>query len=121
MQSNPELMRQILFAVEADVNAIGPGWVDLKIEGYTDNEISYNVQLLGDAGYLLTQDLSSSSGFHVAPKRLTSAGHDFLDATRSDAAWSHVKSVTAAAGSFTLSLLKDVAIQYAKKKLGLAA
>ena len=120
MKRDPELIREILHAIEADQGS-PLGWVELNIDGHSTEKTSYHVQLLADAGLVIPQDLSSSSGYHVMPKRMTSAGHDFLDAVRNEVIWSKVKAAIAETGSFTLSLIKELAISYAKQKLGLAA
>ena len=50
--------------------------------------------------------------------RLTSAGHDYLGAIRSEGIWQETKSVVAeTGGSATLEIMKQLAIGFLKKKL----
>jgi DNA-binding transcriptional ArsR family regulator len=81
-----ELVRQILLQIEAK-GEHPLGWLDLDILGYDAEVVSHHVLLLQDAGMLEAQDLSSSAGFDVRPKRLTWNGHEFLDAARNDTIW----------------------------------
>ena len=52
-------------------------------------------------------DLSTMGGICWKPKRLTYAGHQFLDAARSDTVWQKAKSLVAkSTGTLTLEGLK---------------
>ena len=56
--------------------------------------------------------------------RMTSQGHDMLDAIRSDTIWNKAKDGAASVGGVTLGILKDLALGYLKKeaseRLGIA-
>ena len=54
------------------------------------------------------------------PKRLTMAGHDFLDAARNEENWIAGKRLLDQAGGVSFALLKGLLINLAKRKLGLA-
>src|SRR6266481_2807845 len=86
MKRDMELIRIVLLSVEE--KAGDPrGWVNLEIPGHSNQEISYHVTLLQDAGLLESCDLSGTVGFDVRPKRLTWNGHEFLDAAKNDTVW----------------------------------
>lgn len=105
MKLDPDLVRQILLKVEEF--PFDGSFHDVEIEGRTDNEISYHVMLLHEAGLIEALDLSSHSGVCWRPKRLTYNGHQFLDAARSDTVWQKAKSWTLkATGTLTLEGLK---------------
>ena len=72
----------------------------------------HHAQLLSDAGLL--QEAVKSGGRQF---RLTNAGHDFLETIRNDTAWNKVLEATRKAGSTTLKMLVDVALEYAKAEL----
>ena len=86
------------------------------------SEISYHVELLAESG-LLNVTLKKRIG--KGPKdffirRLTWAGHEFLDAIRDESVWSKTKSkIMSKGGSMTFDLVKDVAISIIKSALGL--
>lgn len=92
MKRNMELIRQILLKVEEIPT---PSNFDLiEIPGHEQEEISYHVKLLGDAGLLDVYDLRTlgPNGFKYAPMALTNAGHDLLDSIRSDTVWRKARS-----------------------------
>ncbi len=90
MKLDPDLVRQILLKVEEF--PFDGSFHDVEIEGRTEDEITYHVMLLHEAGLLEALDLSSHSGVCWKPKRLTYNGHQFLDAARSDTVWQKAKS-----------------------------
>ena len=67
------------------LDAILSGWAprELKIEGYTDEQIGYHALIMIEAGLVTGQDVatmgSSPTGLIT---RLTWQGHDFLEAAR---------------------------------------
>ena len=98
MKRDMDLIRQILLQVEARPTAASIDLVD--IPGHEQEEISYHVKLLSDAGYLEAHDLRTMApdGYKYAPSALTNAGHDFLDAARNETVWENTKAKLAAAG-----------------------
>jgi len=85
MQRDMDLIRKIMLAVEEAASTLGT--IEVKIDGYTDQQVAYHVALLREAGLLHAVDLSSKSGLDFRPTRLTWAGHEFLDAARNDTIW----------------------------------
>ena len=87
MKRDMDLIREILLKVEARPTVTG---IDLvEVPGHEQEEISYHVKLLADAGFLEAYDLRTMApdGFRFAPTALTNAGHDFLDAARNNTVW----------------------------------
>lgn len=100
MKRDMEVIRRILAEAEATDSIT-------KIE---DPTVAYNVLLADEAGLLkaeITRDsLGRPTGAFV--RRLTWAGHDFLDAARNDTIWNKAKKKILTAGvSWTFSLLLD--------------
>lgn len=107
-----DLMRQLMLRAEASET----------LQGFKTSKPAevYNIRLLSDAGLAVILDSHPLDGKAVRLLRLTSAGHDFLDAARNDTIWKKVRDkVIKPAGSWTLSLLLDYLKHQAKQKLGL--
>lgn len=107
MKRDMDLVRDILKAVELCDDPWGLHQI-LSIEGYSQNEISYHIKLLHDAGLLEAQDVSTmgQDGFRWWPGRLTWAGQDFLDAAKDDTLWKKAKETVLKPGaSFSFDLL----------------
>lgn len=100
-----DLVRQILLKME-DLPMSG-GWYDIRIDGRSEKEIVYHVRLMHEAGLIEAIDLTTHDGIDWRPKRITYAGHEFLDAARSDTVWSKAKDkVMNATGTLTLEGMK---------------
>ena len=102
---NMDLLRQILLEVE--MQAFQRGYYELSIEGYTEEQISYHVQLARDAGLIEAIDLSDMDGTCWRPTRLTFQGHEFLEAARNPSFWRQAKElVLQKTGTLTIEGLK---------------
>ena len=76
------------------------------IEGHSDEEVSYHVALLHDAGLIEAFDRSTMGRSEWRPERLTWSGHEILEASRSDSLWSQAKdTVVKNTGGMTFDLL----------------
>src|SRR5258708_21668314 len=91
MRLNHELVREILQKI-GDLPFDG-GFHDIRIEGQSDEEISYHVMQLANAGLIEAANLSSFDGVCWRPKHLTYAGEEFLSAAESNAVWEKAKSI----------------------------
>ena len=116
MRRDMDLVRQILLKMEAMPTS--GGWHDIHIEGHSEEEIVYHVQLMHEAGLIEAIDLSSHDGIAWRPKRITYVGHEFLDAARNDGVWNKAKDrVITATGSLTLEGLKTALAEVVKSLL----
>lgn len=119
MRRDWELIRKIILAVEDHSAGYAP---DLHFDGYTEEQVGYHCYLLVDAGYAEgenTTTLGSDSPrwtiFH-----LTSAGHDFAEASRNESVWANaMKLIKEKAGTVTADVLKEVLAAGLKLVLGL--
>lgn len=117
MKRDMDLIRAIL--IEVEKLPLDPGFHDVSVPGYTEEEITYHVQLADEAGLIEAIDLSSNEGVCWKPKRLTYQGHEFLDAARSDTVWDKAKKmVLSATGTITLEGLKAALPQIVRKLVG---
>ena len=110
MKRDMNLIRKIMLQVEArpSVN----DWDLVEIDGRAQEEISYHVWLLSEAGMVEALDHCGlgPNGFCYVPKYLTIQGHDFLDSIRDDSVWKKVKQALAViGGSGSLEVVKAVA------------
>ena len=69
MKLDPELVRAILTKVEQ--LPYDGGFHSIAIESYSENDITYHVMLLHEAGLIQAQDLTTHDGIAWKPKRLT--------------------------------------------------
>lgn len=116
MKLNKELVREILLAVEAS-DKTPDSWIDLIIEGHSEDVVSYHVMLLHEAGFVVGQDLSSMNSFDWRPKRLTIKGHEFLDTVRDREVWRMTKASVEKAGGVSLAVMFEIGKAYAKQML----
>ncbi|WP_417261238.1 DUF2513 domain-containing protein [Celeribacter sp.] len=107
MKRDDEYLRELLLKYEADDDylfvvggVMGPDEEELKEE--------YHVQLACDAGLMVETNRSTY--------RLSSQGHDYIDAVRSDTVWNKTKEGAAKVGGMTLGMMKDLAIAYVKQE-----
>ncbi|MDE2989239.1 MAG: DUF2513 domain-containing protein [Chloroflexota bacterium] len=121
MKRDLDLARRILQAVESS-EADPRGWIDLDfVDEYPKNVVAYHVVLLADDGLIEAQDLMTlgDDGYVWMPKRLTAAGHDFLDAARQEDDWAKGKRLLEQAGAASFTLLKELLLHLGRQRLGL--
>ena len=120
MRRDLNLIRKLILAVE---DREPQEWLpELIIEGYTREQIGYHSYLIVDAGLAKGADVSTLDNMlpNWQLSYLTSAGHDFADAARSDSTWNKaIALVKDKASGITLDLLKQVLISIVKKALDL--
>lgn len=119
MKRDPDLIRDLLDYIEKNhdgVNYLTSKGINIK--DHNQEEISYHISLLHDAGLILGKNTSNfrSTPFWIIA-RLTNDGHDFLEAARNDTAWNKVKETMVKTGGFVLELampllMKQLAQQY---------
>ena len=119
MRRDMDLIRELMLKLEAmdcDPNSVylyKPGDEDLAVDGFTDEEVSYHLALITEAGLIEHRGSRVMSGFMFS--RLSWSGHDFVDSVRSPEVWAKTKKGVEAAGGFTVDLLKDLAKGFIKK------
>jgi len=120
MRRDPDLIRKIVHAVE-DLPQ-GTQTEELKLEGYSREQVGYHSYLIVDSGLAVGTNASYVSDttpiWHIL--NLTSEGHDFADASRNDTTWNKAKSlVLQQGGAFTLDILKDLLVKVIRSSTGL--
>lgn len=118
MKRDMDLVRLVLLEVEKNDNPMRA--IEIQIDDYSPDEVSYHVMLLEQAGYLTAINLSHQRGIAYRPKAMTWEGHEFLSAIKSGSIWNRVKAkLAAAATDAPLSVIKQLAMKYAAEALGL--
>ena len=104
-----DFLRKMLFEFEQDEEY---EFIIGGICGMDDKERKeeYHVKLACDAG-LMVEEAESVY-------RLTSQGHDYIAAIRSDTIWRKTKDGAAKVGGVSLSVMKDIAVAYVKQEIG---
>ena len=120
MHRDMDLCRKIL--VEVEKIPTTRLLMEIKLEGYTDDEIGYNAWLLADEGLIEGQDISAHGHkvHRYAPLCLTYKGHDFLEHARDDVRWKKAKDkITEISGAMTTQVILAVLKNLITKELGL--
>ena len=121
MQRNMDLVRELMLKLEA--LPVTPGSTvhlvsespEVQVEGYVPEQIGYHLLLISGAGFITRSVKPAPSGIYF--RRLTWAGHDFLDSVRSPDVWDRTKQAASAAGGFTVDLLVFAAKTYLEGKI----
>lgn len=123
MKMDYDLLRDILLITERETDGRKTfsvsDFAELEIEA---NEVSYHISLLLDAGYLCAEKFSVLGlGYQdFIVKRITFAGHQYLDTIRSNSVWDKTKEkLVAVGGTASISVVKDLAVQVSRQMLGL--
>jgi hypothetical protein len=132
MKRDMDLCREILRQIEESPESAGPA---VKVDGRSDEEISYHVKLLAEAGLVEAgvadgrfddrmSDGSVRTRFQkvYSPVSLTWNGHEFLDAARNDTIWRKAKAkVISATGGLVFEVLKAALLAEIRHQTGLVA
>ena len=94
MKRDMDLCRDILLKLEDE--PFDPGLVKVEISGKTEEEISYHLMLLNQAGLVKAVDLlNSTQRMKWRAMFLTWDGHEFLEASRNQGIWDRTKKAIA--------------------------
>jgi hypothetical protein len=113
MKRDMDLIRQILLRVEEGERTVAT-------EDYTEDQILYHCELAIEAGLLEGRVIRGAQGGVAAARirKLTWAGHEFLDAARDQKIWNQAKrKVVEAGGSWTMEGLKLVLFEFVRRNL----
>ena len=120
MKRDLDLIRKILLRIEAHDFGFAPE--EIEIEGYTEEQISFHIFLLGDAGLLKVDEntVIGCTSPSAIPSHLTWAGYEFLESAKDETVWGKAKEkVIKPAGGVAFSVLLDWLKAEAKTRLGL--
>ena len=87
----------------------------IAIEGHSEHEIYYHLDLIRERG--LIESPGSQPMLGITFERLSWEGHDYLDAIRDPEICRQTKKATDAVGGWTFELVKDLAKGLIKTKV----
>ena len=116
-----DLIRRIAFVIE---ESDGIDSTAITIDGFNADQIAYHCELMNEAGLFTAIDTTCMSSpyseFHI--NRLTTVGHDFVDAARNDTLWKKaMATVKSQVGGVTIELMIQYLKAQAMSRLGLSA
>lgn len=119
MKRDMDLVRAILFAVEENPSGFAPR--QIKLDGYTEEQIAYHGYIMAEAGLVCAEDITTQDS--VSPEAiitsLTWGGHEFLDAAREPSRWTQAKELIKQAGGASIAVWTAVLADLVKKNIGL--
>lgn len=116
MKRDMDLIRDILFALEDATEFDTP--LSLTIDGRDEDEISYHVYLLDQAGLIKAFDSSNDHFAYWRASHLTWNGHEFLTAAKDESRWKKAKAiVTKHGGNATFEIIKTLLTEALKAQV----
>jgi len=119
MKRDMDLVRAILLALEEHEFGFAPR--DLKVEGYTKEQIGYHVHIMVEGELVEGIDVTTqeSKSPEAVVSHLTWSGHEFLDAAREDGRWNEAKSLLDKVGGAALAVWQTVLTKLVLRNLGM--
>ena len=118
MKRDIDLIRKIAFEVESLSSPINSE--SLRIDGFNTAQIAYHCELMIESGLVVATDTSSMRQDSFNIQRLTSKGHDFIDAARNDSVWKQAKEkIATTVGTASIDILTRFLKAIASSALGL--
>lgn len=115
MKRDMDLVRKILTVLEDEGQILET--VVVEFDDYSEEEVTYHLVLMVENGLIEGIGVHSFDGPSVLPRRLTWAGHEFLDAAKDDTRWQKAKDTASKVGGVTFDLLKQILVDLAKEQL----
>ncbi len=120
MKRDVLLWRELLLEIESWETSLVSR--PISIQGYTDDEVGYNLHLLVDSDLIEANDISTHGNqvHRYHPSRLTSEGHDWLDHARDEGRLRKAaKKVLKHGGALSAEIVGEVLEELARRRLGL--
>ncbi len=117
MKRSMDLCRDILLNLEAQ--PFDSGMIEVKIDKKSEQEISYHLMLLNQAGLVEAENLSKSTQkMKWRARHLTWDGHEFLEASKNQTTWDRVKATMAEKSvGMSIDIIKWLLLKYGKELL----
>jgi len=120
MKRDADLMRSILLYIEEHAPPQGGLNQPIEIVGYDQATVTAHTELLIEDGLVDGRVLDGFEFKEVMVIKLTSAGHDAIEAAKNSDAWHKAKTVAKEKGiSLTFGILVELVKAEARKHLGL--
>jgi hypothetical protein len=108
VKRDKDFIRELLFEVESLERYLFLD-IDLKSSEHLEEKTLYHLELMCDEGLLMRLSVNGL--------RMSSHGHDFIDAIRDDTIWKRTKEGAKTVGGVTLGMLADLAKAYVKEEI----
>jgi hypothetical protein len=121
MKRNMDLIRSIMLHLETYPDA-DLGLTEVQVDGFSEDMVLGHLVLLGEAGFidLNVEHFLGGEPPHYIVHRITWAGHEFLEAVRSQTIWAKSTKMIASAGvGMAWPLLQAVLRAKAAEHLGI--
>lgn len=120
MKRDMDLIRKLVITIEDHPSGFAPS--ELKIEGHTEEEVSYHLWLMLQAGLIEGEDITyggCNSPIAMATS-LSWAGHEFASLARSDTVWNQAKTkIKDTVGSVSLAIFTELLKSIGKSIIGM--
>ncbi len=118
MQRDMDLVRALLLKLEGLEQGASGIYVyeyqELAVDGYSLEQVRYHLDLLREAR--LVDQGGSGAMNQFMFRRLTWAGHDFVDSVRDEEVWQKTRRGALSAGGWSVELIGDLAKGFIRKK-----
>jgi len=121
MKRDMDLVRRLLLYLEDNLDYEPLRSEEIHIEGYSDAQIGYHLQIMTDGGLIdiIDTNCMGSTVFTCFVRGMTWSGHEFLDSVKSETTWNGVKVALKPVGSASLAVITSIATSLVKQQLGL--
>ncbi|MBN9438067.1 DUF2513 domain-containing protein [Bosea sp. (in: a-proteobacteria)] len=115
MRRDMELIRAILLKLEelparpGTVHALSIHDEELKVEDYNPKVVGEHLEMLLDAGLIISVDGELHNGSRILFQRISWQGHEFLATVRDKEIWEQTKKALRAGGVETIKAVWDIA------------
>lgn len=121
MKLNPDCIREILFAVEAQTGFLKPTYAYDVVElvDFPEEEVLYHINQCELYGFFTKVTHYVNQDYNSKIMDLSPKGHEFIQNIRSQSVWGKTKELAKSAGSFAIGILADTAISVVKARLSI--
>jgi len=122
MKRDLALCRDILLRMEECPHGFADPKViieQLEAGGWSADQVGYHAYLLHDAGLIVGIDVTcrGCTGPMYLPRKMTSAGHEFIDALRSETVWKEISGKVTTIGGWTFQAVISAAAAHVTRLL----
>lgn len=114
MKRDMDIVREVLLAIEREQTRPDVCLERIELVGRSDDEVTYNVVLLEQAGLIDANISRYEGGVDYFVRGITWSGHELLDSIRDEKIWHQTKEGAKKAGGLALDLMWGLAKEYAK-------
>jgi hypothetical protein len=128
MKRDLNLVRKILFKMEAEEELSTYNLGSVEVDGYSEQQVNYHMKIMAQAGLLHVDVRELPSPIdtqweipkaHISCYSISWNGHEFLSAASDNARWEKAKNAMEKAGGYVLPILMQLLTQYIKAELKL--